>query len=197
MFHLGTFRVLHRDWLCESRHNQCNVPSWYHSNFLYTFRNWFHEIRQNVMFHLGTFQQVLGRDGVTNGRTKSTSVLTEITKMETTFALQGTMELFEPLTTNRASRAAPSQLKILYSRICLWYLGELQDCILFIGRDIIVLVTHLDFGPTKISKKEELFRIWIRIRIRINWLILKSHFSDIPLGKFLISSLKYLQNIFL
>ena len=63
------------------------------------------------MFHLGTFQQVVGRDGVTNGRTKSTSVLTEITKMETTFALQGTMELFEPLTTNRASRAAPSQLK--------------------------------------------------------------------------------------
>ena len=71
-------------------------------------------MRHDVMFHLGTFQQVEDRDGVTNGRTKFTSVLTEVTKMDTTFALQGTWELFELLTTNRASRAAPSQLKICW-----------------------------------------------------------------------------------
>ena len=40
------------------------------------------------MFRLGKFQ-VVDRDGVTNGRTKFISVQTEVTKMETTFALQG------------------------------------------------------------------------------------------------------------
>ena len=68
------------------------------------------------MFRLGTFQ-VVDRDGVTNGRTKFTSVLTEVTKMEHTFALQGTQELFELLTTNRTSRAASLQLKIMYTAL--------------------------------------------------------------------------------
>ena len=40
------------------------------------------------MFCLGKFQ-VVDRDGVTNGRIKFISVQTEVTKMETTFALQG------------------------------------------------------------------------------------------------------------
>ena len=71
MFYLGTFQQVV-------------------SSFLYTFRNWFHEMGHIVMFHLGTFQQVVGGNGVTNGRTKFTSVQTEVTKMEATFALQGT-----------------------------------------------------------------------------------------------------------
>ena len=62
------------------------------------------------MFHLGNFQFV-NRDRVTNGRTKFISVLTEVTKMEPTIALQCVTKSFESLTYNRTSRAASSQLK--------------------------------------------------------------------------------------
>ena len=54
----------------------------------------------------------MDRDGVTNGRTKFISVLTEVTKMEPTIALQCVTKSFESLTYNRTSRAASSQLKI-------------------------------------------------------------------------------------
>ena len=64
------------------------------------------------MFRLGNFQ-VVDRDGVTNGRTKFISVLTEVTKMEPTIALQCVTKSFESLTYNRTSRAASSQLKRL------------------------------------------------------------------------------------